>query len=61
MYFPDTRFSDDLDFMINEGWNGMKNGQLLALGTYAYVIKFRSITEPERGMIEQPGGVTLLR
>ncbi|MCK5371040.1 MAG: gliding motility-associated C-terminal domain-containing protein, partial [Cyclobacteriaceae bacterium] len=54
-------FSDDLDFMINEGWNGMKNGQLLALGTYAYVIKFRSISEPERGIIEQPGGVTLLR
>lgn len=54
-------FSDDLDFMVNTGWNGMKDGKMLPLGTYAYVIKFRSIDEPERGVIEQPGGVTLLR
>ena len=54
-------YSDDLEQMINEGWNGMKNGKILPLGTYAYVIKFRSISEPERGIIEQPGGVTLIR
>ena len=54
-------YSDDLDYMVNEGWNGMKNGKLLPLGTYAYVIKFKSISEPERGIIEQPGGVTLIR
>ena len=54
-------FSDDLEFMVNEGWNGMKNGKMLPLGTYAYVIKFKSISEPERGLIEQPGGVTLIR
>ena len=54
-------FSDDLDMMTNEGWNGMKNGQVLPLGTYAYVIRFRSATEPERGVIERPGGVTLIR
>ncbi len=54
-------FSDDLDFMVDQGWNGMKNGELLAIGTYAYVIKFTSISEPERGVIEQPGGVTLVR
>ncbi len=54
-------FSDDIDFMINEGWDGTKNGKLLKLGTYAYVIKFRSISEPERGVIKQAGGVTLLR
>ncbi|MCG8308033.1 MAG: PKD domain-containing protein [Cytophagales bacterium] len=54
-------YSDDLEHMVNEGWNGMKDGKILPLGTYAYVIKFRSISEPERGMIEQPGGVTLIR
>ena len=54
-------YSDDLDYMINEGWNGMKNGKILPLGTYAYVIKFRSISEPDRGVIEQPGGITLIR
>lgn len=54
-------YSDDLEKMVNEGWNGMKNGKMLPLGTYAYLIKFRSISEPGRGVIEQPGGVTLLR
>jgi hypothetical protein len=54
-------YNDDLDYMTNTGWNGMKDGKLLPMGTYAYVIKFRSISEPERGVIEQPGGVTLLR
>jgi hypothetical protein len=54
-------FSDDLEYMVNEGWNGTKNGELLVLGTYAYVIRFRSINEPERGVIEQAGGVTLVR
>lgn len=54
-------FSDDIDFMINQGWDGTKDGELLKLGTYAYVIKFRSVSEPERGVIEQAGGVTLLR
>ena len=53
--------TDDLAFMENEGWNGRLNGKLLPSGTYAYVIKFKSITEPERGIIEQPGGVFLLR
>lgn len=54
-------YSDDIDFMINQGWDGTKNGELLKLGTYAYVIKFKSINEPERGVIEQAGGVTLVR
>ncbi len=53
--------SEDLDFMENEGWDGTKNGQVLPGGTYAYVIKFRSATDPERGVIEQRGGVNLLR
>ncbi len=53
--------SDDLDYMVNVGWDGTKDGKMLPLGTYAYVIKFKSISEPERGIIEQPGGITLLR
>ncbi|NJN26485.1 MAG: PKD domain-containing protein [Cyclobacteriaceae bacterium] len=54
-------YSDDLDFMVNQGWDGTKDGKLLPIGTYAYVIRFRSVTEPERGVIEQPGGVSLIR
>jgi gliding motility-associated-like protein len=54
-------YSDDLEFMVNTGWDGTKNGEFLPLGTYAYVIKYRSSTEPENGVIEQPGGVTIVR
>jgi PKD repeat protein len=55
-------FSDDLDFMTNEGWDGRgKNGDLLPSGTYAYVMKYRSITETDTGEYQQPGGVVLLR
>jgi len=54
-------YSDDLDFMINVGWDGMKNGKSLPLGTYAYIIRYRSITESDLGTLEQPGGVTIVR
>jgi gliding motility-associated-like protein len=54
-------YTDDLDFMVNIGWDGVKNGKSLPLGTYAYVIKYRSVTEPERGVLEKPGGITLIR
>jgi gliding motility-associated-like protein len=54
-------YSDDLNFMVNVGWDGVKNGQSLPMGTYAYVIRYSSITEPERGVLEQPGGVTIVR
>lgn len=54
-------FSDDLDFMVNVGWDGTQNGKMLPLGTYAYVIRYRSITQPERGVLEKPGGVTIVR
>jgi hypothetical protein len=50
-----------LNFMVNVGWDGVKNGQSLPMGTYAYVIRYSSITEPERGVLEQPGGVTIVR
>jgi len=53
--------SDNLEYMVNQGWDGTKDGELLPLGTYAYVMKFTSLTSPERGLIEQTGGVTLLR
>ena len=54
-------YSDDLDFMVNVGWDGVKDGKSLPMGTYAYVIRYRSITEPERGVLEKPGGVTIIR
>jgi gliding motility-associated-like protein len=54
-------YSDDLDFMVNVGWDGVKDGKYLPMGTYAYVIRYRSITEPERGVLEKPGGVTIIR
>jgi gliding motility-associated-like protein len=54
-------FSDNLEFMQNTGWDGTRNGQLLPVGTYPYVIRFTSTTSPERGVIEQTGGITLLR
>jgi gliding motility-associated-like protein len=54
-------FSDNLDFMQTTGWDGTKNGKLLPVGTYPYVIRFTSETNPEKGIIEQTGGITLLR
>ncbi|MDW3193318.1 MAG: PKD domain-containing protein [Cytophagales bacterium] len=50
-------YSDDFGFR----WNGFFRGKLLPEGTYAYVIKFTSIEEPELGGIEQYGSVTLIR
>lgn len=50
--------SDDLAFE----WNGTTaGGDLAPHGTYAYVMKFKSETNPERGVIEQRGAITLLR
>ena len=50
-------YSDDFGFR----WDGYFRGKLLPEGTYAYVIKFTSIEEPELGGIEQYGSVTLIR
>lgn len=50
-------FSDDLFFR----WNGEFRNKLLPDGTYAYVMKFTSLDEPELGVIEQYGSVTLIR
>ncbi len=50
-------FSDTQDFR----WNGIYRGSLLPVGTYAYVMKFTSMLQPELGTIEQYGSVTLIR
>lgn len=42
-------------------WDGRYNGDLLPMGTYPYLIRYRSITDPNRGVIEKRGGVLLLR
>jgi len=42
-------------------WDGTFNGQIVPIGTYPYVIKFRSRFEPERGEFEQRGAVTVIR
>ena len=43
-------------------WNGNNNvGQPLPGGTYAYVIKYESSFDPQKGLQEKHGGVVLLR
>jgi gliding motility-associated-like protein len=54
-------YSNNLNFMQNEGWNGISEGKELPSGTYAYIMKYKSSTEPELGLLEQSGGVTLIR
>ncbi|MFY0652956.1 MAG: gliding motility-associated C-terminal domain-containing protein [Cyclobacteriaceae bacterium] len=49
--------STDVDFQ----WNGLYRGGLLQTGTYAYVMRYKSTLDLERGIIEQHGGVMLLR
>ena len=49
--------SNVLDFK----WDGTFNGKPVPLGTYPYVIKFTSRFEPERGVFEQQGAVTVIR
>lgn len=54
-------YSDDLDFMENQGWDGRKNGELLPMGSYAYVMKYSSNISDNPGILEQSGGIMLLR
>ncbi len=49
--------SDDQDFQ----WDGTLNGQLMPTGTYAYKMVFRSSLDATQSVIEQYGGVTLLK
>ncbi|MEM8565271.1 MAG: gliding motility-associated C-terminal domain-containing protein [Bacteroidota bacterium] len=56
--------SSDLQEMQTTGWNGGYDndpGRPLPGGTYAYKVEFRSQFEPEKGLIERRGGVTLIR
>lgn len=50
-------YSDTQDFQ----WDGFYRGSLLPVGTYAYIMKFSSLLEPELGTLEQYGSVTLIR
>ncbi|MFC2124547.1 gliding motility-associated C-terminal domain-containing protein [Bacteroidota bacterium] len=50
--------SEDKNFK----WDGTSNsGVMLSGGTYAYVIRYKSATDPEKGIFEKRGGITLLR
>jgi len=54
----------ELVFQSNEKefkWDGTLNGELLPAGTYAWVVKFKSEFNPDSDVMEQFGGVTLLR
>jgi gliding motility-associated-like protein len=42
-------------------WDGTRNGELLPNATYAYVMKYTSITENDPKIYEKRGGVTLIR
>ncbi len=42
-------------------WNGSYRNDILGPGTFAYVMKFTSIEEPELGTLTQYGSVTILR
>jgi hypothetical protein len=46
---------------VNFQWDGFYRGNLLQTGTYAYIMRFKSTLDLERGLIEQHGGVVLLR
>ncbi|UII26996.1 gliding motility-associated C-terminal domain-containing protein [Fulvivirga maritima] len=56
--------SGNLTEMQTEGWNGGYDNdpsRPVQGGTYAYKVEFRSEFEPEKGIIEQRGGITLIR
>ncbi len=46
---------------INFQWDGVYRGQPLPDGTYAYVMRYRSELDASQNVIEQFGGVTILR
>ena len=49
--------ADNIDFR----WDGDFLNEEGQVGTYAYVVRFRSTVEPELGELEQHGAVTLIR
>lgn len=50
--------ANDPNFKWNGGYN---NGAQLPAGTYTYVVKFKSSFRPEDGVLEQRGGIVLIR
>jgi gliding motility-associated-like protein len=52
--------SKDKNFKWNGGYNN-NTGQPLPGGTYAYVLRYVSSFHPDQGVLEQRGGVVLLR
>ncbi len=50
-------FSSDKNFR----WNGTFNNEVVPIGTYPYLIRFRSIIEDGSGILEQRGGVAVIR
>lgn len=42
-------------------WDGTVNGELVPGGTYPYIIRFTSRFEPDRGVFEQFGSITVVR
>jgi len=56
--------SSDLNFMVNEGWNGgydNDSGRPLQQGTYAYKVQFKSSFDEDPETQERRGGITLIR
>jgi gliding motility-associated-like protein len=49
--------SNDIEFR----WNGEYRGTVLQSGAYAYVMRFKSNLAPQLGVIEQSGGVMILK
>ena len=49
--------ADNIDFR----WDGIFLGDFAPIGTYAYVVRYRSTVEPSRGEFEEHGAVTLIR
>ncbi|MGL1889127.1 MAG: PKD domain-containing protein [Reichenbachiella sp.] len=50
-------YSTDMGFR----WDGVFKGAPLQEGTYAYIMRYKSLLNPDRGEIIQRGGVLLLR
>ena len=46
---------------INFRWDGVYKGVELQVGTYAYILRYKSTLTPNDGFFEQHGGVVLLK
>jgi len=56
--------SDDLSFMVNDGWNGGYDNdpsRPLPGGTYAYKVQFKNTFDDDAELQESRGGITVVR